>query len=114
MGDLTERDASREALQRDSLPIGGIGHVLGDEAGGLDVGAALVVGAVGDAPPTPAPFARVRVAVEPSGTDAALDLLAVQSPEGFVERSAAVLADEDRGFRIRCDRRSLHPWVADG
>jgi hypothetical protein len=101
VGDLTERDASREALQRDSLPIGGIGP-------------ALVVGAVGDAPPTPAPFARVRVAVEPSGTDAALDLLAVQSPEGFVERSAAVLADEDRGFRIRCDRRSLHPWVADG
>jgi hypothetical protein len=114
VGDLAERHAAREALLLDSLPIGGIGYILCDEAGGLDMGAPLVVGAVRDAPTAPAPFARAGVAFEPSGTDAALDLFAVQSPERFVERSAAVLADEDRGFRIGCDRRSLHPWVADG
>jgi hypothetical protein len=95
VGDLAERDTASEALLLDALPIGGIGHVLGHEPGGLDVGAALVVGTVRDAPPATGPCARFRVAVEPSGTDAALDLLAVQSPERFVEGSAAVLADQD-------------------
>jgi hypothetical protein len=114
VGDLAERHPACAPLLLDSLSIGGISDVLGHEAGGLDVGAALVVRPVRDAPSTPAPFSRVGIAVEPSGTDAALDLLAVQSPEGFVEGAAAVLADEDRGFGIRCDLRSLHLWVADG
>jgi hypothetical protein len=42
--------------------------------------------------------------VQVKWTDAALDLLAVQSPERFIKGLAAVLADEDRGFRIRCER----------
>jgi hypothetical protein len=114
VGDLAERDAAREVFLLDLLPIGGIGYILGHEPGGLDVGAALVVRPVRDAPATPPPLARGGIAFEPTGTDPALDLLAVQPPERFVEGSAAVLADEDRGFRIGCDRRSLHPWVADG
>lgn len=114
MGHLAERHAARETLLFDPLPIGGIGYMLGDEAGSLDVGIALVVRPVRDAPSTPAPLARAGVAFEPSGTDTALDLLAVQSPEGFVEGAAAVLANEDYGFWSRCDVRSLHPWVADG
>jgi hypothetical protein len=114
VGDLAEGHAARPTLALNTLLVGSVGDVLGDESRGLDVRASFVVGAGREAPATLAPFARVGITFKPGGTDAALDLLAVQPPERLVEGLAEVLTDDDRGLRIRCDLTTLHPWVADG
>src|SRR5438270_7710025 len=69
--------------------------------------ARLVVVPVLDPPTSPAP--TVRVALKPGWADPALDLLAPKSPERFVERLPAMLANQQRRFRTVDRHRCLPP-----
>jgi hypothetical protein len=107
VGDLAKGHAPRAALALHALDVCGLGDVLGHKLCGGNMSCAFVVGAIGDASAMPAPSIAVRVALEPRGADAALDLATVVTELGLVERLAVVLADDDAGRWIRCWHRGI-------
>ena len=85
-----------------------------DELRRRDHRAALVVGAVGHSSASSLPRARRGVALDPRGSDAALDLSPSVAELRFEERLAEALADDHVGVRLPRHRTNLTPWVPRG
>ncbi|HXB64893.1 MAG TPA: hypothetical protein VNV42_08490 [Solirubrobacteraceae bacterium] len=102
MGDLAKGGTPRAALLLGALQSDAPRDVFIYEPGSGHMRAALVVGALRDAPTMPTPATRVGIAFEPGRADATLDLAAPVAKLGLIKRLPAMLADHDASARLRC------------